>query len=117
MIPLTDTISLRAGDLDAELAPGHGMVATSLRHAGDELLDVDAGGNGIVGIPLLHPWANRLSGHRDAAACGTRGPPVLPATMRRSTAAPCGSPPVSCAARSTGCRSTASSRHLLCGRS
>jgi galactose mutarotase-like enzyme len=39
------------------------MVATSLRHAGDELLDVAAGRDGIVGIPLLHPWANRLSAH------------------------------------------------------
>src|SRR3712207_279860 len=39
------------------------MVATSLRHAGDELLDLAAGRDGIVGIPLLHPWANRLSAH------------------------------------------------------
>ena len=29
MITLTDTIRLRAGDLDADFAPGHGMVATS----------------------------------------------------------------------------------------
>ena len=63
MITLTDTISLRAGDLEAEFAPDRGMVATSLRHAGDELLDIAAGRDGIVGIPLLHPWANRLSAH------------------------------------------------------
>ena len=63
MTTLIETIALRAGDLEAELAPDRGMVATSLRHAGDELLDVAAGRDGIVGIPLLHPWANRLSAH------------------------------------------------------
>jgi aldose 1-epimerase len=66
MITLTDTIRLRAGDLEADFAPDRGMVATSLRHAGDELLDVAAGRSGIVGIPLLHPWANRLSAHEYA---------------------------------------------------
>jgi galactose mutarotase-like enzyme len=63
MTTLTDTIRLTAGDLAAEFAPERGMVATSLRHAGEELLDVGAGRNGIVGVPLLHPWANRLSAH------------------------------------------------------
>jgi len=63
MTTLTDTITLTAGDLEADFALERGMVASSLRHAGEELLDVAAGRDGIVGIPLLHPWANRLAGH------------------------------------------------------
>jgi galactose mutarotase-like enzyme len=63
MTTLTDTITLAAGELEASFAPERGMVATSLRHAGEELLDADAGRNGLIGIPLLHPWANRLSAH------------------------------------------------------
>lgn len=68
MTTLTDTITLAAGELEAEFAPGRGMVATSLRHAGEELLDVGAGRDGVVGIPLLHPWANRLSAHEYTVA-------------------------------------------------
>jgi galactose mutarotase-like enzyme len=41
------------GDLEATYLPGNGMFGLSLRHRGAELL---APG----GIPLLHPWANRL---------------------------------------------------------
>ena len=67
MTTLTDTITLAAGELEAEFAPERGMVATSLRHAGEELLDAGAGRNGVVGIPLLHPWANRLSAHEYSA--------------------------------------------------
>jgi aldose 1-epimerase len=63
MKTFTDTIALSAGDLQAEFAPERGMVATSLRHAGAELLDLGAGRDGVVGVPLLHPWANRLSAH------------------------------------------------------
>ena len=60
-------IDLRAGDLEAAYVPDAGMVCASLRHAGAELLG-QRGGLGAYrergstfGIPLLHPWANRLS--------------------------------------------------------
>ena len=65
---------LVAGDLEAVFLPGHGMLGASLRHRGVELLGrVDdlaaAAANGATaGIPLLHPWANRLAGQRYRAA-------------------------------------------------
>src|SRR5436190_6731421 len=43
------------GDLTARFVPGAGMLGCSLRHRGEELL-------GGGGIPILHPWANRLEG-------------------------------------------------------
>ena len=63
-----DTVTLAAGELDAAFAPGAGMVGVSLRHAGEELLDRQAGlrtyveRGAVMGIPILHPWANRLAG-------------------------------------------------------
>ena len=66
--------TLVAGDLQAVLLPSHGMLCASLRHRGVELLrrvgDLDraAERGGTAGIPLLHPWANRLSGLRYRAA-------------------------------------------------
>jgi len=65
---------LVAGDLRAVFLPGQGMLAASLRHAGRELLrrvdDLDAAARkgSTAGIPLLHPWANRLPGPRYRAA-------------------------------------------------
>jgi galactose mutarotase-like enzyme len=64
------TIVLRSADagLDAAFAPEAGMIGCSLTHEGEELLHLGAGLEGYVregktiGIPLLHPWANRLSG-------------------------------------------------------
>src|SRR3954447_4136862 len=56
MLTRTDTaleLHSDAGDLTARFAPRAGMLGCSLRHRGDERL---AGG----GIPILHPWANRL---------------------------------------------------------
>jgi aldose 1-epimerase len=54
--------------LEAGFAPGAGMIGCSLRHRGEELL-VQRGGlsayaekGSTMGIPLLHPWANRLAG-------------------------------------------------------
>jgi aldose 1-epimerase len=55
------------GRLEASFVPGAGMVGWSLRHDGDELLGhraslteyIDRGK--ATGIPLLHPWANRLA--------------------------------------------------------
>ena len=72
-----DAVTLAAGALEATFVPSLGMVGTSLRHAGEELLDRRAGlrayreTGAVMGVPLLHPWANRLardelivSGHR-----------------------------------------------------
>jgi len=62
--------SLRAGELEAVFLPEHGMLCASLRQQGVELLrridDLDAlaGTGSSAGIPLLHPWANRLDGLR-----------------------------------------------------
>ena len=56
------------GDLVARFAAGAGMVGASLRHRGEELLGVLGGVTAyldqgkVFGIPLLHPWANRLGG-------------------------------------------------------
>lgn len=66
--------TLIAGDLEAIFLPAHGMLGTSLRHKGVEMLrrveDLDgAAANGsTAGIPLLHPWANRLGTTRYRAA-------------------------------------------------
>jgi aldose 1-epimerase len=60
--------------IEAAFAPGVGMVGCSLRHRGDELLGQRGGlakyaeTGSTMGIPLLHPWANRLDGLRYAAA-------------------------------------------------
>lgn len=62
------TLTLAAGDLEASFAPQLGMAGVSLLHAGDELLDRRAGlaayadDGAVMGLPLLHPWANRLAG-------------------------------------------------------
>jgi galactose mutarotase-like enzyme len=58
--------TLAAGELEATFAPRAGMVCHSLRHRGAELLSQRDGVEGYVrtgrwmGVPLLHPWANRL---------------------------------------------------------
>jgi aldose 1-epimerase len=54
------------GSLEASFAPRLGMLGWSLRHDGEELLghpvtlDDYAARGRATGIPLLHPWANRL---------------------------------------------------------
>jgi aldose 1-epimerase len=59
-------VTLTAGDLEARFAPGAGMVGCSLRDRGEELLGLRGGVEDYLaraktfGIPLLHPWANRL---------------------------------------------------------
>jgi galactose mutarotase-like enzyme len=59
--------TIRAGELEAIFLPTHGMLGASLRHNGVEILgrvgDLEAAGakGSTAGIPLLHPWANRLS--------------------------------------------------------
>jgi galactose mutarotase-like enzyme len=65
---------LAAGDLEAVFLPAHGMLGASLRHRGVELLrrvdDLEAAAakGSTAGIPLLHPWANRLQAPRFRAA-------------------------------------------------
>lgn len=55
------------GTLEATFLPHLGMVGSSLRHEGEELLGRRGGPEAYAerkstfGIPLLHPWANRLS--------------------------------------------------------
>ena len=64
------TLTLTAGDLEAAFVPDAGMVGCSLRHRGEELLGQRGGLEAYVnerktmGVPLLHPWANRLSSRR-----------------------------------------------------
>jgi galactose mutarotase-like enzyme len=62
------------GDLAAEFVPEANLVGSSLTHRGVELLH---SGRGVaayaeqgktMGIPLLHPWANRLAGFSYEAA-------------------------------------------------
>jgi aldose 1-epimerase len=70
----TSARTLVAGDLEAVFLPSHGMLGASLRHRGVEILGrvedlAAAAANGsTAGIPLLHPWANRLAGPRYSAA-------------------------------------------------
>jgi aldose 1-epimerase len=74
---LSHTVTIAAGDTVAEFVPAANMVCLSLRVGGAELLDQ---GHGLrpyaedgktMGIPLLYPWANRLS-HRGYEAAGKR---------------------------------------------
>ncbi|HSQ00167.1 MAG TPA: aldose 1-epimerase [Candidatus Dormibacteraeota bacterium] len=63
------TLSDRGADLQAAFVPALGMIGCSLRHRGDELLGQRGGlakyaaSGSTMGIPLLHPWANRLAGY------------------------------------------------------
>lgn len=65
-MPAIEPVLLRAGDLTATYVPGAGMVCASLRAAGVEVLGQRAGLDAYLsrgstfGVPLLHPWANRL---------------------------------------------------------
>jgi len=83
-----ETVTLSAGELAASFAPGVGMAGVSLRHAGEELLDRQAGlsayaeRGAVMGIPILHPWANRLAGFEYAVEGARRPAP------RRAAASP-----------------------------
>ena len=69
-----EAIALADGDLRAVLVPAAGMIGCSLEHRGEELLvqrgglDAWRGTGRSFGLPLLHPWANRLRDWRYAAA-------------------------------------------------
>jgi galactose mutarotase-like enzyme len=58
------------GGIEAAFVPSAGMVGCSLRHRGDELLGQRGGlatyieERSTMGIPLLHPWANRVGRRR-----------------------------------------------------
>jgi len=60
------TISDADGGLEATFAPELGMIGSSLRHDGEELLYQGSGlqayadHGSTFALPLLHPWANRL---------------------------------------------------------
>jgi aldose 1-epimerase len=62
------SVTLRSGGLEATYLPELGMVCSSLLYEGDELLAQRGGPEAYAergssfGIPLLYPWANRLSG-------------------------------------------------------
>jgi aldose 1-epimerase len=69
------TLESPGAEIEAALVPEAGMIGCSLRHRGEELLG-QRGGLGTcvaerstMGIPLLHPWANRLA-HRRFRVCG-----------------------------------------------
>jgi galactose mutarotase-like enzyme len=63
---------LGAGGLEATFLHDCGMVGVSLLHEGEELLDRGAGlpayreRGAVFGLPILHPWANRLQSFRYA---------------------------------------------------
>lgn len=59
-------IRLAAGETEATFLPQVGMTGVSLRHRGREFLATPGGVAGLLkrstaGLPLLAPWANRLS--------------------------------------------------------
>ncbi len=63
-------VLLTRGELEATFVPEVGMVGSSLRHRGEELLGQVGGleryatAGSSFALPLLHPWANRLDGMR-----------------------------------------------------
>jgi aldose 1-epimerase len=71
-----DALKLSSDSLEATFIPGAGMVCSSLLHRGEELLGRRGGLEAYVaerstmGIPLLHPWANRLGARRFEVAGG-----------------------------------------------
>ncbi len=70
----TLSITSPGGETIAEFVPGANLLCCSLRHQGAELLDPGRGVEAYaergktMGIPLLYPWANRLSRHGYEAA-------------------------------------------------
>jgi aldose 1-epimerase len=64
------TLSSADGELEAVFVPDAGMVGCSLLHRGEELLGQRGGlaryveERSTMGIPLLHPWANRVAERR-----------------------------------------------------
>lgn len=71
-----DSITVRSSDgrIEAEFVPGANLLCCSLRHDGVEYLDQGEGVEAYaergktMGVPLLHPWANRLERFQYRAA-------------------------------------------------
>ena len=69
-----EAVVLCGDELRATFVPAAGMIGCSLQHRGEELLvqrgglDAWRGTGRSFGLPLLHPWANRLRDWRYAAA-------------------------------------------------
>jgi aldose 1-epimerase len=71
-----EALSLSSADaeLEATFVPDAGMVGCSLLHRGEELLGQRGGlaryvaDRSTMGIPLLHPWANRVAERRFSVA-------------------------------------------------
>ena len=61
-------LTSREAGLEAVFVPEAGMIGASLRHRGEEMLGQRGGvrryaeTGSSMGIPLLHPWANRIDG-------------------------------------------------------
>jgi aldose 1-epimerase len=61
-----EAVELSSPELTAAFVPGLNMIGCSLEHGGEELLGQRGGlaayaeRGSSMGIPLLHPWANRL---------------------------------------------------------
>jgi aldose 1-epimerase len=90
------TLSSPDAELEAAFVPEAGMVGCSLLHGGDELLGQRGGlakyvaERATMGLPLLHPWANRvaklgftvagreidLADHRDLISLDPNGHPI-----------------------------------------
>jgi aldose 1-epimerase len=91
----TVTITSTNGETQAEFVPEANMVARSLRQRGAELLDPGQGLEAYaqhgktMGIPLLHPWANRLAGRSYRVGATTVR---LPAPEGRYATDPAGLP-------------------------
>jgi galactose mutarotase-like enzyme len=67
------TVTLAAQPLEAAFVPELGMLGVSLRWQGQELVALPGGPRAAArgsttGLPLLHPWANRLASRRYVAA-------------------------------------------------
>jgi aldose 1-epimerase len=62
-------VSISSGPLEATFLSQLGMLGSSFRHRGEELLGLPGGLDGyrkgrVTGLPLLAPWANRLGARR-----------------------------------------------------
>ena len=96
------TLSAPESELEATFVPDAGMVGCSLLHRGEELLGQRGGlaryvaDRSTMGIPLLHPWANRVAERRFQVAgrevdlwahpgLYTLGPKGLPIRWRMPT--------------------------------
>lgn len=74
VVPVTARLRDASALLEATFVPAAGMLCSSLRHRGEELLAQNGGvavyaeRGKTMGIPLLYPWANRLAAFDYATA-------------------------------------------------